>query len=147
MQAVFPRPKPESWPTRLFRYASAYRRDAWLATLFSATNKFFDILPEVLIGVAVDVVVSKQDSFLARLGITDSFEQLLWLGALTVLIWAGESLFEYLYQLRWRNLAQNLQHELRLNNAEFARVAAETVATEAAAVKALWRGVFGTDAP
>lgn len=101
--------------SRLFRYASAYRRDAWLATLFSATNKFFDILPEVLIGVAVDVVVSKQDSFLARLGITDSFEQLLWLGALTVLIWAGESLFEYLYQLRWRNLAQNLQHELRLD--------------------------------
>ena len=101
--------------SRLFRYASAYRRDAWLATLFSATNKFFDILPEVLIGVAVDVVVSKQDSFLARLGITDSFEQLLWLGALTVVIWAGESLFEYLYQLRWRNLAQNLQHELRLD--------------------------------
>lgn len=101
--------------SRLFRYASAYRRDAWLATVFSATNKFFDILPEVLIGVAVDVVVSKQDSFLARLGITDSFEQLLWLGALTVLIWAGESLFEYLYQLRWRNLAQNLQHELRLD--------------------------------
>ena len=101
--------------SRLFRYASAYRRDAWLATVFSATNKFFDILPEVLIGVAVDVVVSKQDSFLARLGITDSFEQLLWLGALTVVIWAGESLFEYLYQLRWRNLAQNLQHELRLD--------------------------------
>lgn len=101
--------------SRLFRYASAYRRDAWLATVFSATNKFFDILPEVLIGVAVDVVVSKQDSFLARLGITDSFDQLLWLGALTVVIWAGESLFEYLYQLRWRNLAQNLQHELRLD--------------------------------
>ena len=101
--------------SRLFHYARQYRRDAYLASAFSAINKFFDILPEVLIGVAVDVVVSKQDSFLARLGITDSFEQLVWLGGLTVLIWAGESLFEYLYQLRWRNLAQNLQHVLRLD--------------------------------
>jgi len=101
--------------SRLFQYARQYRRDAYLASLYSACNKFFDILPEVLIGVAVDVVVSKQDSFLARLGITDTFHQLLWLGLLTVLIWGGESLFEYLYQLRWRNLAQNLQHDLRLD--------------------------------
>ena len=36
------------------------------------------------------------------------------LAALTVLIWVGESLFEYLYALRWRELAQNLQHELRM---------------------------------
>jgi glutamate-ammonia-ligase adenylyltransferase len=42
---------------------------------------------------------------------------------------------------------RKLQHELRLNNAEFARVAAASIAAEAAAVKALWRGVFGTDAP
>jgi glutamate-ammonia-ligase adenylyltransferase len=38
---------------------------------------------------------------------------------------------------------RKLQHELRLNNAEFARVPAESVATEAAAVRALWRTVFG----
>jgi glutamate-ammonia-ligase adenylyltransferase len=42
---------------------------------------------------------------------------------------------------------RKLQHELRLNNAEFARVPAESVAGEVAAVKALWRAVFGTDAP
>jgi glutamate-ammonia-ligase adenylyltransferase len=42
---------------------------------------------------------------------------------------------------------RKLQHELRLNNAEFARVQAASVASEMAAVKALWRAVFGTDAP
>ena len=42
---------------------------------------------------------------------------------------------------------RKLQHELRLNNAEFARVPAENVAAETAAVKTLWRAVFGTDAP
>src|SRR3546814_1924279 len=35
---------------------------------------------------------------------------------LSVLIWALESLFEYLYAVRWRNLAQDLQHVLRQNS-------------------------------
>jgi glutamate-ammonia-ligase adenylyltransferase len=42
---------------------------------------------------------------------------------------------------------RKLQHELRLNNAAFARVHANTVSAEAAAVRALWRVVFGTDRP
>jgi ATP-binding cassette subfamily B protein len=101
--------------TRLFDYARRYRRDAWLASLYSILNKFFDVLPEVLIGVAVDVVVNQKASFLARFGVTDVMRQLVLLGILTVLIWVGESLFEYLYQLKWRNLAQSLQHDLRLD--------------------------------
>ena len=44
--------------SKLLRYASAYRRDFKLAALYSVLNKFFDILPEVLIGAAVDVVVN-----------------------------------------------------------------------------------------
>ncbi|MDW5416575.1 ABC transporter ATP-binding protein [Iodobacter sp. CM08] len=100
---------------RLFQYAGVYRRDAYLASLFSIINKFFDILPEVLIGVAVDVVVNREASFLAKLGVSDSFHQLLYLGVITALVWGGESLFEYLFQIRWRNLAQNLQHDLRLD--------------------------------
>jgi methylaspartate ammonia-lyase len=35
-----------------------YKRDFRLATLYSLLNKFFDVLPEVLIGVAVDIVVN-----------------------------------------------------------------------------------------
>jgi ATP-binding cassette subfamily B protein len=78
-------------------------------------NKLFDIAPEVLIGVAVDVVVSRESSFLARLGVTDVMMQLFLLGALTLFIWVCESLFEYLYSLAWRNLAQSIQHELRVD--------------------------------
>jgi ATP-binding cassette subfamily B protein len=105
---------------QLLSYATAYRRDFQLATLFSILNKFFDILPEVLIGVAVDIVVNGEKSFLARevlsgFGVTDTWTQLLLVGALNVVIWCGESWFEYLYSLRWRNLAQNLQHDLRLD--------------------------------
>ena len=101
--------------SRLFDYARQYRRDAWIASAYSALNKFFDVLPEVLIGVAVDVVVNRQASFLARFGIVDTMQQLTLLGLLTALIWGGESLFQFLYEVKWRNLAQSLQHDLRLD--------------------------------
>ena len=100
---------------RLFLYARQYRRDVRLATLYSVLNKFFDILPEVLIGIAVDVVVNRKASFLARAGITEPRAQIVWLAIVTVLIWVGESAFQYLYDVRWRNLAQNLQHDLRMD--------------------------------
>ncbi|TCO83680.1 ATP-binding cassette subfamily B protein [Plasticicumulans lactativorans] len=99
---------------RLWHHARAYRRDIRLATLYSALNKLFDILPEVLIGVAVDSVVNRGDALLGRLGLPDVKHQLLLLGALTIAIWVCESLFEYLYSLKWRGLAQALQHDLRL---------------------------------
>lgn len=100
---------------RLLEHARAYRRDVALASGFSVLNKFFDVLPEVLIGVAVDVVVSRKQSFLAGFGVVEPRQQLLLLAGLTVAIWVFESLFEYLYALRWRNLAQNLQHDLRMD--------------------------------
>jgi len=99
---------------RLLGFARPYRRDAVLGTVFSVLNKVFDVLPELLIGVAVDVVVNRKASFLAtHLGIADPTRQLYLLVALTVGVWVCESLFEYLYALRWRGLAQDLQHELR----------------------------------
>jgi ATP-binding cassette subfamily B protein len=100
---------------RLFTYARQYRPDVIKATIYSILNKFFDVLPEVLIGVAVDVVVNKQDSFVAKLGIADPKHQIVALAILTAIVWIAESLFEYLYNLKWRNLAQNLQHDLRMD--------------------------------
>lgn len=100
---------------RLFRYARPYRPQVLWATLCSFLNKLFDVLPEILIGVAVDVVVRREGSFLAGFGVVSPEQQILCLGMLTALIWGGESLFEYLYSMAWRNLAQNLQHDLRLD--------------------------------
>jgi len=100
---------------RLFGYAGKHRRDVWLGTFYSVANKFFDVLPELLIGVAVDVVVNQKASFLARVGLVDPKQQLLALTALTAFIWLMESWTEYLQELKWRNLAQDLQHETRLD--------------------------------
>lgn len=116
---------------RLFAFARPYRRDAALGAVFSVLNKIFDVLPELLIGVAVDVVVNQKASFLARLGLPEPMHQLYALVALTVAVWVFESTFEYLYALRWRGLAQDLQHTLR--NAAYAHLQAlppDTIARE-----------------
>jgi ATP-binding cassette subfamily B protein len=99
---------------RLFSYTQHYRRDVIIASIYSVLNKFFDILPEILIGIAVDVVVNQKASFLAKIGISEPKDQLMLLAVITVFIWVFESLFEYLYELKWRNLAQNLQHDMRM---------------------------------
>ena len=100
---------------RLLRFARGYRARIILASLYSVLNKLFDVLPEILIGVAIDVVVRREESFVAGLGIIEPFDQVLLLGVLTVLVWAMESLFEFLLLVAWRNLAQSLQHDLRLD--------------------------------
>ncbi len=99
----------------LWAYATAYRRRIVAATAYSVLNKAFDLAPPVLIGVAVDVIVRKQDSFLARLGLADPRQQLVFLAIITFVIWVLESVFEYAYGVTWRNLAQTIQHDLRVD--------------------------------
>ncbi|MGH8222216.1 MAG: ABC transporter ATP-binding protein, partial [Woeseiaceae bacterium] len=100
---------------RLLRYAHGFRPRIVFASICSVMNKLFDVMPEILIGVAIDVVVRQEDSFVAALGISDPRYQLGLLGILTLLVWMLESLFEYLYLVLWRNLAQDLQHAMRLD--------------------------------
>lgn len=100
---------------RLWEYAAGHRRRIVTATSFSILNKAFDLAPPILIGTAVDVVVRREDSMLAGFGIADTRDQLIVLAVLTFIIWALESLFEYLHSIWWRNLAQTIQHELRID--------------------------------
>ncbi len=101
--------------SRLISHMQKHRSTMWLATLFSILNKIFDLAPPLLIGAAVDVVVKQDESVLSNYGYSDPKEQLIVLSALTVFIWVFESLFEYFYGVLWRNLAQTVQHELRLD--------------------------------
>ena len=69
----------------------------------------------MLIGVAVDVVVRRGDSWLAGFGVASVETQLYILAGLTAVIWICESGCEYLYEVAWRDLAQALQHDLRMD--------------------------------
>lgn len=108
-----PSSAPPLW--RLIHYGHNYRSQIWQAVACSILNKIFDLAPPALIGAAVDVVVQRQDSLIARLGVKDIFTQLLILSLLSFIIWGLESVFEYAYARLWRNLAQLIQHDLRLD--------------------------------
>jgi ATP-binding cassette subfamily B protein len=100
---------------RLWSHAGSYRQRARVASMWSVLNKIFDLAPEFLIGAAVDVVVQREDSILGRVsGVTNPRDQVLVLGVLTAVIWIAESLFQYLYEVAWRGLAQDLQKDLRV---------------------------------
>ena len=101
--------------SELIRYIHPWRKKAWFASICSALNKIFDIAPEVLIGVAVDLVVEKENSFVASLGFSSIESQVIFLGIVTFIIWALESSFEYIYSIQWRGLAQDVEHEVRVS--------------------------------
>lgn len=100
---------------RLLRHAQHHRKSALLGTLFSVLNRVVDIAPPALIGAAVEIVVNREDSFIARLGIRDVSDQLWALAGITLVIWVMESVFQYIQRLYWRYLAQTIQHELRVD--------------------------------
>ncbi|MEH2256376.1 ABC transporter ATP-binding protein [Nostoc sp.] len=100
---------------RLLDYARDYHSQVWSAVTFTIINQIFDLAPSYLIAQTIDVVVEKENSLIAKVGITNIIGQLAILSLLALFIWSSESLFEFLYTRLWRNLAQTIQHELRLD--------------------------------
>ncbi len=77
-------------------------------------NTAADVAPELLLGVAIDIVVRGSDSFVASvLGLEGRFEQLVVVAVLNALVWVVESLTDYASSVLWRGLAQSVQDELR----------------------------------
>jgi len=99
---------------RLVSHLKHHRLTVILASLCSILNKFWDLAPPILIGMAIDVVVQRENSFLSH-WYRDPHDQFLILVGITVIIWVLESLFEYWWGILWRNLAQTAQHELRMD--------------------------------
>ena len=101
---------------RLWRYTGPHRGRVVLGTTLSVANKVFDVVPEILIGAAVDVIVRGDDSWVADVtGIDSTWSQLVALAVLNAVVWLLESATEWGYQLVWRNLAQTVEHEARMD--------------------------------
>jgi len=97
----------------LFVYSQQQKTKAKRGIVYSILNKLFDLAPPVLIGVAIDIVVEGNESFLASLGVVDRRRQLVVLAILTFIIWGLESLFDYLSAVTWRGISQDIEHNLR----------------------------------
>lgn len=99
---------------RLWSYARPHRGKVVLATVYTTLGKVMDVVPEVLIGVVIDVIVRGNESFMATIfGIEGRWEQLLVLAGVNLVVWILESTFGYLSTVAWRNLSQTLEHEIR----------------------------------
>lgn len=99
---------------QLLFYMRPFRKDYLLGAFYSFLNKLFDLLPEILLGIAVNTVIEKEHSWLAYLGFPDLKLQLALLALLTLFAYGLESLFEYLASIKWWTLAQLIQHLFRM---------------------------------
>lgn len=84
-------------------------------------------MPEILLGIAVNTVVKKDNSWIAtKLGVMDLKIQILWLALMMFMVYSLESLFEYLYSVKWWRISQHVQHNFRM--AAFRHVQESTMA-------------------
>src|SRR6185436_10556328 len=101
---------------RLFRYLRSYRRQLLFACGSSVTNKILDLMPPLLVGWVIDSLRGAPPGWISRLaGTRDPWSMAVVLAGLSVAIFFFESLFEWLYQRAFRNLAQTVQHDLRMD--------------------------------
>ena len=99
----------------LWQRYRAYRARFIGAVVASTINKVADVVPELLIGAAVDVVVRGDASFVGEvLGVESRYAQLGWLAVFNVVVWIIESGSEYVASVLWRGLAQGVEHDLRV---------------------------------
>ncbi|MBG91123.1 MAG: ATPase [Actinobacteria bacterium] len=105
-QQLMPRLWPYIQPKRLYFYGSI------MATVI---NKVLDLMPPVLIAWTVDTVNQNPPFFLTQLAGQNLYLIAGILAGLTLVIFAFESLFQWLYQLGFKSLAQQVQHQLRLD--------------------------------
>ena len=82
---------------QLISYAKPWRFKIITASIYSIVNKLFDIMPEILIGFAVDLVVKRQDSFIASLGFTSVESQISILAICTFFIFLTHLHIRYVF--------------------------------------------------
>lgn len=108
--------RPQTGLQRLWHYAGHHRKTVVAAIFASTMKKVMDVVPEIIIGAVIDVIVRGGESFVATaFGLTDRWQQLIVLAIINVFVWVSESLFGYWQAVLWRNLAQTMEHEIRVD--------------------------------
>ncbi|HEV7667691.1 MAG TPA: ABC transporter ATP-binding protein [Thermoanaerobaculia bacterium] len=117
-----PQPRPpllleaERPMARLFAYLAPYRTRLRLGVSSSVLNKILDLMPPLLVGWVIDSLRGQPPHWIARLaGTSDAWSLAVVLAALSVAIFFFESLFQWGYQHYFMTLAQEVQHDLRLD--------------------------------
>ena len=86
------------------------------ACITSVLNKVLDLMPPILVGWIIDSLRSNPPEFISWfITSNEPWHMAMFLALLAVLIFAFESLFEYMYKLGFMTLAQKVQHDIRMS--------------------------------
>ncbi len=100
---------------RLFRYLDRYKGKLWSSITYSVINKFLDLMPPFLTAWMIDSVSGNIPNWISNwTGLEGLWPIILFLTFLTVLIFSLESFFEWLFKRGFMELAQEVQHDLRM---------------------------------
>lgn len=100
---------------RLFQYLGRYRKSLTIAVSSSITNKIFDLMPPFLTAWLIDSVSGQIPNWISGLGFNEIWSIVLFIGVLVIVIFGGESFFEWLFKREFLQLAQRVQHDLRVD--------------------------------
>lgn len=101
---------------QLFQYVQRRAGLFWFACSTSVLNKVLDLMPPLLVGWVIDSVSGTPPGWMQVLpGLDTPLRMAVFLSLLGVGIFALESLFEWMYQRGFLTLAQEVQHDLRLD--------------------------------
>ncbi|MEZ5001491.1 MAG: ABC transporter ATP-binding protein [Chitinophagales bacterium] len=96
-------------------YLAKYQLQFYWACLNSTLNKILDLMPPIIVGWLVDSLSGNIPSFLNSNGQTSVKEVIYIVIVLTTIIFLLESFFEWLFDRGFRRIAQNIQHDVRLD--------------------------------
>lgn len=101
---------------QLFQYVQQRALLFWFASGTSVLNKILDLMPPLLVGWVIDSVSGTPPGWMQGVpGIGTPLSMAVFLSLLGVGIFALESVFEWMYQRSFLTLAQEVQHDLRLD--------------------------------
>ncbi len=101
---------------QLFQYVQRRATLFWFASGTSVLNKILDLMPPLLVGWVIDSVSGTPPGWIQAFpGVDTPLRMAVFLSALGVAIFALESIFEWMYQRGFLSLAQEVQHDLRMD--------------------------------
>ena len=101
---------------RLFSYLRPAKLNLSLAVASSVCNKVLDLAPPILTAWLIDTIAASPPGFISGwFGITDTFQAIVVIAALTVIIFGFESVSQWGYAFGFMTLAQKMQHRLRMD--------------------------------
>lgn len=103
---------------RLIQYLQYYKSRFYFSTVASILNKILDLMPPLLVGWLIDIVGGNSPFWLRTYTNNDPWEGAKFIGIGIFIIFALESLTEWMFSKGFLTLAQDVQQRLRIDTYE-----------------------------